>query len=146
MRGDHGDMDYGLAHLRPICVIFRQAVVAANPAKGPSDNPPFRQQEETLSLLGALDYVQADVPPGPQSSQPGLKVSGICLIGPNHAQAGDLVAEACQQRHGTTAVLDTSCRDNHSQESPSRLNEDVRLAVLHVFRPIIPVDPLFPWS
>jgi hypothetical protein len=60
------------------------------------DNPPFGE-EETLGALGSPDNRQADVLPGPQSSQPGNAVFRIRLIGPDPPHPEETVAETCQQ-------------------------------------------------
>ena len=67
---------------------------------------------------GRLTISRRTLPPGPQRPHPRAQVPRIRLIGPDHAQAGEVVPQDLQQGHGAVAVLHTGGGDHDAEEQP----------------------------
>jgi hypothetical protein len=113
---DHDHVNHRLTGLWQKLVVLTQAAVAIEPPQGALHNPPFRQEEEAFGPLRPLDHLDADFPPGPQLPQPGDEVPSIGLIGPDQAQAGELMSQDVQEQHGPVAVLHLGGGDDHRED------------------------------
>ena len=54
--------------------------------------------------------------------------------------------EPGEQESGAIPVLDIGGMHPHHEEQPDRVDEDMALAAVDLFAPVIATTPLFPWS
>src|SRR5215216_3292745 len=140
---DHSDPDHRLTRLGEVFIIFAHASVAIEPAQGPFDNPALRDGHNALEAVGTLRNLQADRPLEPQRPDPVHQGTGIGSVGPDMPQPRKLVPEDRKYGLGAITVLHAGSRDDHREDQPERIAEEVALAAFDLLVGIKAAEPPF---
>ncbi len=135
----HAQVHPGLTGSRQKLIVLTHAPIAPNPGDGPLDHPPARQDLETRrsgwrllvlfhptsSPAKPLHYLQS---PAERLPYPVLQRTPVSAISPNQFQARQRLLEGKQKPPGALAVLEISGVNDHLEEQPQGVNEQVALA------------------
>jgi hypothetical protein len=124
---DHAHLDHALARLRPPLHVLGVASPAPDPRVGPLDHPTPRLQHGPLRALGAPDSLEAI----PRRVVLQVAVEPVLLVlrvPPHHLQSRVRPpAEPVQHPRRGGAVVGVRRRDQHDQQQPHGIRDDVPL-------------------
>lgn len=132
---NHGDVDHGFGGARVAFVIAIEPAIAPQPAEGALDHPAARQHFECVAF-GALDDLHRAAP---RLFGPSAQRSGIASIGPEVFDLPPPVrpVKPRQQLLGGVPVLNIGGQDQHHQNQPERVHEDMALAAVDFLAGIV---------
>ena len=130
---NHGHLNHRHTGLGQIFVILAQSTILPQPAERALHDPSFWQYHEAFAALGASDNVQVHLAIATQRWHPCCQLTRIGPIGPNTPQAGALVAKQAQQALRPVTVLEARSSDQHGDEQPEGINEDMTFSSFHLF-------------
>jgi hypothetical protein len=114
---DAGDCDESREGISEVHVVLGEAAIAAEPGKGRFDDPAARQDDESWSVVGAFDNLDA------QRRLLGDRELGlasvVAAIGPDEFEPLEALADAVNDQGGAIPVLDGGGMNNHRKGKPS---------------------------
>ena len=101
----------------------------------------FRRPDASQATPGM--FHDLDVPSQLRLDPPGEAFLFVAAIGPDQLQTRKGPSERRKQGFAATVVLDIGRMDQHMQDQASRIDQDVALAPLDLFAPIVAASPPF---
>ena len=92
----HGDVNHRLAALREELIILVQSPVFVQPTECPLHAPPFGQNHKPFHVVGGLDNLETNLAIASKLPHPSDEWPRLGAIGPNTAQAGQLMTQKSQ--------------------------------------------------
>ena len=92
----HGDVNHRLAALREELIILVQSPVFVQPTECPLHPPPFGQNHQPFHVVGGLDNLETNLARASKLPHPSDEWPRLGAIGPNTAQAGQLMTQKSQ--------------------------------------------------
>ena len=92
----HGDVNHRLAALREELIILVQSPVFVQPTECPLHPPPFGQNHQPFHVVGGLDNLETNLARASKLPHPIDEWPRLGAIGPNTAQAGQLMTQKSQ--------------------------------------------------
>ena len=92
----HGDVNHRLAALREELIILVQSPVFVQPTECPLHAPPFGQNHQPFHVVGGLDNLETNLAIASKLPHPSDEWPRLGAIGPNTAQAGQLMTQKSQ--------------------------------------------------
>ena len=92
----HGDVNHRLAALCEELIILVQSPVFVQPTECPLHAPPFGQNHKPFHVVGALDNLETNLAIASKLPHPSDEWPRLGAIGPNTAQAGQLMTQKSQ--------------------------------------------------
>ena len=92
----HGDVNHRLAALRKELIILVQSPVFVQPTECPLHAPPFGQNHQPFHVVGGLDNLETNLAIASKLPHPSDEWPRLGAIGPNTAQAGQLMTQKSQ--------------------------------------------------
>ena len=92
----HGDVNHRLAALREELIILVQSPVFVQPTECPLHPPPFGQNHQPFHVVGGLDNLETNLAIASKLPHPSDEWPRLGAIGPNTAQAGQLMTQKSQ--------------------------------------------------
>ena len=92
----HGDVNHRLAALREELIILVQSPVFVQPTECPLHPPPFGQNHKPFHVVGGLDNLETNLARASKLPHPSDEWPRLGAIGPNTAQAGQLMTQKSQ--------------------------------------------------
>ena len=157
---DHGKINPGLLTAGEDLIVFGEPTPRRKPSEGALDNPTVRKHMKATGpdllpinhgVLWCPDASQAtagmfhhlDIP-----SQRGLDPLAesflvVAALGPDQLQTREAPGERRKQELGAAGVLDIGFMDEHVQDQPVGINQQVAFAALDLFAPVIAASPPF---
>ena len=92
----HDDVNHRLAALREELIILVQSPVFVQPTECPLHPPPFGQNHQPFHVVGGLDNLETNLARASKLPHPSDEWPRLGAIGPNTAQAGQLMTQKSQ--------------------------------------------------
>ena len=92
----HGDANHRLAALREELIILVQSPVFVQLTECPLHAPPFGQNHKPFHVVGGLDNLETNLARASKLPHPSDEWPRLGAIGPNTAQAGQLMTQKSQ--------------------------------------------------
>jgi hypothetical protein len=105
------------------------------PSESAFDNPTSWQNSEALLVVGTQDNFKTNAA---IFSNPLQELTAVAAVHPDETQLLAGAAQASEQETGAIAVLDRGCRNNHRQQQPHGVNQDVPLRTIDLLACVIP--------
>jgi len=119
--------------------VLGEAAVAAEPCKGPLDDPASGQYLEAFGVVGPLDDLDRSFPDLAQRLA--QLVSGMATIGEDVPEPGVTAYDLCQDERCTIAILHVSGVNDGMHQIALGVGHDVPLAPLDLLARIIAARP-----
>src|SRR6266478_1783017 len=119
---NHSNVDHGLACDCVAFIVFVEAPISAQPAKGALDNPSSRQDYEALDTHGPQHCLEE---PSTAGVHPFDQLAGIAAIGPNELQARQILADFFQNQPRPVTILDICRMNDDGQYQPEGVYQEV---------------------
>jgi hypothetical protein len=129
---DHGDDDHGFADVRAVFVVTGQPAVAHQPSEGSLDHPPPRQEDEPFDPDRPQDRL--DHPPA-GGEHPVDQRPAVPAVRPDEAQRREVTPCPPEDELGPVPVLDVGRMDDHRQQQPEAVDQQMPLAAEDLFFP-----------
>jgi hypothetical protein len=105
------------------------------PGESAFDNPTSWQNSEALLVVGTQDNFKTNAA---IFSNPLQELTAVAAVHPDETQLLAGAAQASEQETSAIAVLDRGCRNNHRQQQPHGVNQDVPLRTIDLLACVIP--------
>lgn len=124
-------------------IVLAQPALSAEPSERALDDPPAREHNETADVR-TLDDLQVDRTRGAaNAANPIDECAGVPSIGPELSKTKERRCQDAKEKLGTVPILDICRMNNHGQQQPDRVYEDVSLATTDFFAGIVTVRSPF---
>jgi hypothetical protein len=108
-------------------VILAEPAATVQPSESPLGHPAMGQEYPAFAPVRALDNAQepAALLPGP-----GAECARVAAVRPDPEQAGPFRQRLREHELGAVAVLDPGTMDDHRQQEPQRIYQEMALATV----------------
>jgi len=132
------DLDHRRTRFDPALIVLPVAPIPPMPRVCALNHPAFRQWCEAFSALWTCLHL--DAPPGPMLGHPGLQSMVVVLLirKDRHETREVLGRDVAQQEWGCHAIIEPGTGDAHGAQPSQRIDQQMSLAPLDVFAPVIP--------
>src|SRR5690606_23642830 len=127
---------YRLAHGRQTLVDLLEPAAPPEPRERPLHHRPVRQYREPRPLPAH----ERERPPEPPPDEPRRR-RGVPLVGEHGPEPGHLTLHPVEEVRHALAVVDVGGVDQHGEEQPERVHEDVPLASVDALPAVEPARP-----
>jgi len=136
----HSDADHCFAVVCNHLIVLCQSPVSPEPSKGSFDDPSFGQDGKSFNVVAALDDFQRTT----QSLFcPFNQLAGIAAVRPNEREAAKALAQVFKDQLGSVAILNGGLVDDHGDNEPEGVNDNVPLSSVNFLSGIVSAKPPF---
>jgi len=132
-------MDHRLATVGQRFIILAESTVLAEPAEGALDDPTLGKHDELAHLraLHNLDHTPIHLLGYIHER------ASVAAIGPDQLDPTEAADHFCKHQLPAVAVLNISTMDDHGQDQPERVNDNMPLSAGDFLARVITVGPPF---
>ena len=116
----HGDVNHRLAALREELIILVQSPVFVQPTECPLHPPPFGQNHQPFHVVGGLDNLETNLARASKLPHPSDEWPRLGAIGPNTAQAGQLMTQKVSKKGGVGGPVALASGYENTYPLPNR--------------------------
>jgi len=157
---DHSNVDPGFLTAREQFIVFGESAPRRKPGEGALDNPAVRKHMKTArsdplpinhGVLWGPDASQAtpgmcddlDLPADRRLDPLAEAFLVVAAISPDQLEPREAPLERRKQELAAAVVLDVGFMDEHVQDQPVGINQQVAFATLDLLAPIVAASPPF---
>ena len=137
---NHRNADHGFATVGQGLVVLAESTILAEPAEGSLNDPPSRQEDESLLLDGPLDDIEDPVA---ELRRPIDEGAGVASIGPNPLQTREPAFQLPQHELRPVTILNLGAVHDHGQQQSERIDDYMTLAARDFLARVIAMRPPF---
>src|SRR6266571_2948347 len=119
-------------------IILTHAAKSSQPGEGSLHDPPAGQELETLDVVRPFDDLQD---PTALALDPLHQLARVAAIGPSQLQPWEVVPDLLENRLRPVPILDPGRMNDHRQDQPHRVHQDVTLTPRDLLASIVSIDP-----
>ena len=135
---DHSKMDHRLGRFWMELIVLAHSTKSSQPGESPLNNPTARQELETLDVVGSFHNLQD---PTALAPDPPHQLACVAPVGPHQLQPWEVVPYLLEDYPRPVPILDTRRMNDHCQDQPHGIHQDVTLVPHDLLSSIASINP-----
>jgi len=139
----HRDVNHRFAAAGELLVVFAEPTVAAEPTKGPLNDPAARQDNKPFHIVTSLDNLQTDLSLCAKITNPVYQSTGVAAVGPNQSESREGIPHDIENKLRAIPVLNAGGVYDDRKNQTQDIDKEMPFAAVHLLARVVAAGPPF---